>query len=83
MYLVLGVIKRLSGSGPSATDLADYVFSNVSLTPDGVGSWTSPDLYTGNVTLFGYHELSGYVVPEPGTVSLLALGGLFVARRRR
>ncbi len=72
------------------------VFINMPLTAPGHLMGTSPisaamaaEMIAGNTyinihsTVFPGGEIRGQVVPAPGVVSLLALGGLAASRRRR
>jgi hypothetical protein len=75
--------------GKGLTDFAseDLLFSQININPDNYGLhvWDG-DLYVGFNQRVGhsqYDDLAFQVAPEPATLSLLALGGLALLRRRR
>lgn len=74
MYSVFNgtINERISGTGPSASQLVDFYISNTRCTPDGFGGWTSQSPYSGEMTLFGFHEFDVvdrtaflYLSPDP------------------
>jgi hypothetical protein len=66
--------ELLSGTGPTAAQLAtSYFFGRSELTPAPGGGWTGSS-YTGPVELFGWHELLAVAVPEPPSFGAFAAG---------
>ena len=70
----------------SGNTTAKLVFSDVApvggtITLDVLGS--SQDLLSGNPMGYAYINVLEILVPEPATLSLLALGGVLAIRRRR
>jgi hypothetical protein len=80
--VVNGIINsKLSGNGPSVSELQAFRFSSDVLMPNPAGGWIG-DGHTGVIELFGWHELQ--TVPEPAALTLTAIGlGLVGWLRRR
>lgn len=81
--------SRISGGGPTASQLSSFFLSAAELTPAAGGGWMGVG-YTGTTELFGWHELRGVApVPEPGAVILVLTGlatiglGRLLSRRGR
>ncbi|MCK4598905.1 hypothetical protein KAU37_03650 [Candidatus Bipolaricaulota bacterium] len=67
LYSVIdgGIEAVISGSGPVPDQLWSFYFSYDPCEPDGSGGWTSLAPFSGEVTLFGYHEFSAFDVDDP------------------
>jgi hypothetical protein len=63
------VIERISGTGPSVGELEDIYFSNTPCVPNGSGGWNSFSPYSGEATLFGYHEFAAFDVSDIPTLT--------------
>ncbi|MCP4583857.1 MAG: hypothetical protein GY839_19780, partial [candidate division Zixibacteria bacterium] len=74
--VISGIVdSRISGTGPSASQLQDYFISNAPCTLAAGGGWTSSAPFTGTMTLSSFHELSSDLVGEdcetPITINFL------------